>query len=57
MLTEGKGHNGVTLSRDDTERLITWLDLYAQQLGSFSAEQEQRLIALRGQWTDLLEER
>ena len=57
MLTEGKGHNDVTLSRDDTERLITWLDLYAQQLGSFSAEQEQRLIALRGRWTNLLEPR
>ena len=57
LLTEGKGHNDVTLSRDDTERLITWLDLYAQQLGSFSAEQEQRLIALRGRWTNLLEPR
>ncbi|HUU89981.1 MAG TPA: discoidin domain-containing protein [Phycisphaerae bacterium] len=57
ILTQGKGHNDVKLSRDDLERLATWLDLYGQYLGSFSPEQEQHLIALRAEWTDLLEPR
>jgi len=57
MLTEGAGHNDVRLLPDDIERLTTWMDTYAQLRGSFSHEQEQRLLTLREQWADLLESR
>lgn len=50
------GHQNVKLDDDDWERLFTWLDTYAQRLGSFSAEQEQHLIELRTKWKDLLDE-
>jgi hypothetical protein len=42
-----KGHRDVSLSRGDVERLITWMDTYAQVRGSFSDDQEQRLRNLR----------
>ncbi|MCX5655014.1 MAG: hypothetical protein NTY65_10245 [Planctomycetota bacterium] len=57
LLLEGKGHYGVKLRRDDVERLFTWMDTYGQQLGSFSADQESQLLALRKAWSDLLEDR
>jgi hypothetical protein len=47
MLTQPDGHKGVHLKDDSYERLATWIDVYAQKLGSFSEEQEKQLIALR----------
>jgi hypothetical protein len=43
----GDGHYQVTLDPDDMQRLITWMDTYGQQSGSFSEGQEQRLQRLR----------
>ena len=40
-------HYGVTLTDDDVERFVTWLDTYAQRLGSFSGEQELVLLKLK----------
>jgi len=54
MLTSKKGHHDVRLDAEALERLITWMDTYAQRRGSFSEEQERRLMALRKQWVDLL---
>jgi hypothetical protein len=42
-----EGHYGVQLAPDDWQRLITWIDTYAQQRGSFSEEQEAQLRELR----------
>ena len=49
-----KGHKNVKLSAEDNERLITWLDTYAQRQGHFSDEQEQRLVELREACAPLL---
>lgn len=49
------GHQDVRLSPEDLERLITWMDTYAQRLGSFSPEQEKELLSLRGRWATMLE--
>ncbi len=54
MLTRQGGHYGVKLASTDLERLIVWMDTYAQRLGSFDERQEQQLSALRAQWHDLL---
>jgi len=54
-LTGAKGHHDVRLGEEDLERLITWMDTYAQRLGSFSDDQERRLLALRQQWAEMLE--
>ena len=54
MLTEGKGHHDVRLDAASLGRLITWMDLYAQKQGHFSADQERRLIELRRRWAALL---
>ncbi|MFO8011988.1 MAG: discoidin domain-containing protein [Phycisphaerae bacterium] len=56
MLTSEKGHHDVRLGEGDLARLITWMDTYAQRRGAFSDEQERRLLALREQWADLLDE-
>lgn len=42
-----QGHHDVQLDADSHERLLTWMDTYAQQLGSFSDEQERELVELR----------
>ncbi|MEW6356939.1 MAG: discoidin domain-containing protein [Planctomycetota bacterium] len=42
-----KGHYDVKLDTDGFERLVTWMDIYAQRQGSFSEDQEQRLRQLR----------
>ena len=52
-----EGHHGVTLSEGDMERLLTWMDTYAQRLGSFSDDQERLLVEMRRQSADLLIER
>ena len=41
------GHHDVKLAGNDMQRLITWMDTYGQQRGSFSEGQEQRLERLR----------
>jgi hypothetical protein len=55
ILNDPKGHEGVRLDAASIERLVIWMDLYAQHLGSFSAEQEQGIAALRQAWADMLE--
>ena len=49
-----EGHYRVQLGRTDMDRLITWMDTYAQRSGSFSGDQEQRLDALRERVTHLM---
>jgi len=49
-----KGHNEVKLDADALDRLITWLDTYAQRQGHFSPEQERALEELRQRAADLL---
>jgi hypothetical protein len=45
------GHYDVQLAQSDWERLVTWMDTYAQRLGSFSDQQEDRLRELRSRMT------
>jgi hypothetical protein len=54
LLTEGEGHEGVELDRDALERLVTWMDTYAQLQGYFSDEQEETLRQLRREWAGML---
>ncbi|MGD0899167.1 MAG: hypothetical protein ABR915_15125, partial [Thermoguttaceae bacterium] len=56
LLRDPQGHRGVRLDADALERLLTWMDTYAQRQGSFSPEQEQELLRLRRQWAALLED-
>jgi hypothetical protein len=56
-ITDPNGHYGVTLDDDSLTRLVVWMDGYAQKLGSFSTDQEQRLVALRRDYADLLIDR
>jgi len=56
LLTEAGGHEGVRLDPDSFNRLITWMDVYAHELGSFSPDQERRLYALRRKMLPLLAE-
>ncbi len=50
-----RGHHDVTLEAAEVERLVTWMDMYSQRLGSFGAEQEAELRDLRGRVAALLE--
>ena len=54
LLTDPTGHYGVKLGRADLDRLITWMDTYAQRTGTFSPEQEEDLERLRRAWAGLL---
>ncbi|MHC4646859.1 MAG: HzsA-related protein, partial [Planctomycetota bacterium] len=56
MLTDGEGHEGVRLDADSFNRLVIWMDLYAQRQGSFSEDQEEALRKLRRQVASLLAE-
>ena len=49
-----RGHYDVQLGPDEKDRLITWMDTYAQRLGSFSKEQEGRLLELREQMAPIM---
>ena len=49
-----QGHYDVQLDPNDRDRLITWMDTYAQRLGSFSKEQEGQLLQLREEMTTIL---
>jgi hypothetical protein len=57
LLNQDGGHYKVRLSKEDQERLITWMDTYAHQQGAFSEEQEIELVALRSDMKPLLETR
>ena len=57
LLDAPQAHYGVQLDAGARERLLTWLDTYAQRLGHFSDEQERELIALRRACASLLVER
>ena len=48
------GHGKVKLSPEDKQRVLIWMDTYAQYLGSFDAAQEQRLNVLKKRWADML---
>jgi hypothetical protein len=53
-ITDPNGHHDVKLDDDSLKRLVVWMDTYAQRLGSFSTDQEQQLLALRRDHSDLL---
>ena len=55
MFLADKPHSGVRLGAGEIDRLMTWLDTYAQRLGSFSNEQEARLLELRRRWADMID--
>jgi hypothetical protein len=54
LLTEEEGHEGVHLDPDSFDRLVTWMDVYAQRLGSFSKRQEQTLREFRREMASML---
>jgi len=56
-LTRPKGHQNLKLDPQALERLVTWMDTYAQRLGAFSPAQERQLLELRKRHVDLLVER
>ena len=55
LLKDPKGHEGVRLDAEAISRLVVWMDLYAQQQGHFSADQERQLLALRRQLAPMLQ--
>jgi hypothetical protein len=56
LLTQPNGHQKVKLEADSLARLATWMDTYAQRLGSFSEQQERELVAFRRELGPLLSE-
>jgi hypothetical protein len=48
-----KGHEGVKLDPDSRERLLAWMDTYAQCRGSFSESQEKELEKSRRDWAGM----
>jgi hypothetical protein len=56
LLTAPAGHVGVKLNADSAQRLLTWLDTYAQRTGHYSQEQERQLVEFRHTCADLLAE-
>lgn len=57
LLSQPDGHYEVKLDKEDWERLITWMDAYAQRAGSFNEAQEEQLHRLKEACFDLLESR
>jgi hypothetical protein len=51
------GHKKIELSAEDMERLLTWMDTYAQIQGHFSDEQEKRLAAMRKLHANIIADR
>jgi len=56
LLTTEAVHRALPLAPEDRERLVTWMDLYAQRLGHFSDVQEAQLAEFRRQLAGMLEE-
>ncbi|MHC4215236.1 MAG: HzsA-related protein, partial [Planctomycetota bacterium] len=54
MLTDEKRHQNIKLDPESYNRLVTWMDVYAQRQGHFSIQQEQQLIAYRKQLAPIL---
>jgi len=52
-ITDAEDHYGVELNAEEQERLVIWLDTYAQRAGSFSAKQEKDLLELRKQHAEM----
>ena len=48
------GHYEVRTTRNDLERLATWMDTYAQRKGAFGVEQEERLLELKRSMATML---
>jgi hypothetical protein len=57
LLRQPGGHEGVRLDVQSLDRLATWMDVYAQSQGSFSAAQETELEQLRRLWAGTLLEK
>jgi hypothetical protein len=57
LLAKPEGHYGVKLGAESLERLIVWMDTYAQRSGVFDAGQEKVLEELRQASASLLLER
>ena len=51
-----KGHGKTKLSAQEMARVQMWMDVYAQRSGSFSSDQEERLVELRVRMAKLLKE-
>ena len=49
-----EGHYDVKLAPGQWERLITWMDTYGHRVGSFGADQEERLRRLRQRMAPML---
>ncbi len=56
VLTADGAHHETILSAEQWDRLLTWMDVYAQRLGSFSKRQEEELVRFKSQLAGLLEE-
>ncbi len=56
LLTGNGGHEGVKLDPNSAQRLLTWMDTYAQRTGHFSKDQEANLASFRLHCAPLLEE-
>jgi hypothetical protein len=56
IFANGQRHHGLLLDRDGLDRLATWMDLYAQRQGHFSARQEEQLRQFRQKLAPLLAE-
>ena len=57
LIDKQGGHYEVALDTDDRERLITWMDTYAQKAGAFSPSQEAELRQMRRTHRPMLIER
>jgi hypothetical protein len=57
LLDAPQKHYAVQLDDEARERLLTWLDTYAQRQGSFSDQQERELVQWRARWGGLLDDR
>ena len=56
LLRPEQGHEGVKLDRDGLDRLVTWMDVYAQVRGHYSDRQEEELRELRRRLAGMLAE-
>ena len=56
LLARPDHHAGVTLDAESIQRLLTWMDTYAQRSGHYSAEQEAQITAFRRDCAPLLRE-
>jgi hypothetical protein len=54
LLTEAGGHEGLRLDSDGLNRLVVWMDVYAQTQGFFSVQQEKELEDFRRRVSPML---